>query len=180
MGLRMSAFPPPKVNTFNPDWKTNGYKAMYNLNYMAPYGMDVASHGYGHAPLTSQLNYNVLTSYLNNGQMNPYGYNLADPRYHALYQRYYNFYNKDLNLLRDMVTPRNQLDINNLAKWKEAYPANYTYGRTFDNDPSDSQPPTTLVAFGTRQDSGERHLLDIRRRIAHPIKSKRFHYVNIN
>ena len=145
---------------------------MYNLNYMAPFAMDVASHGHGHAPLTSQLSYNNLTTYNINGQMNPYGYNLADPRYHALYSRYYNFFNKDLNLLRDMVVPRNKLDINNVAKWREAKPGNFRYGTPWDNGNDAEQPGPNIIAFGTRQDQeGERHLLQIRRKVLHPIKS---------
>ena len=170
MGLAMSAYPPPKVSTFSPDWKTSGYKTMYNLNYMAPYGMDVASHGHGHAPLTSQLSYNNLTSYLTNGQINPYGYNLADPRYHALYQRYYNFYNKDLNLLTQMVKPKNNFDINNLAQWKEEYPKNFDYGKTWDNLAESSMPPTTIKAFGTSHD--ERRLMNIKFRRRTPIRGR--------
>lgn len=170
MGLALSAYPPPKISTFSPDWKTSGYKTMYNLNYMAPYGMDVASHGHGHAPLTSQLSYNNLTSYLNNGQMNPYGYNLADPRYHALYQRYYNFFNKDLNLLGRMVPPKNTFDINKIGKWREAYPKNFDYKRSWDDLAEASMPPTTIKAFGTRQDNEERRLLQIYR-VQHPIRS---------
>ena len=167
MGLGLSAYPPPKISTFSPDWKTSGYKSMYNLNYMAPYGMDVASHGHGHAPLTSQLSYNNLTSYNTDGQMNPYGYNLADPRYHALYQRYYNFYNKDLNLLSKLAKPKDTFDINHIAQWKEAYPNNFNYNKTWDGMAEAGMPPTMIKAFGTSQDRGERHLM-LRRT---PIKS---------
>ena len=89
MGLGLSAYPPPKVSTFSKDWQKGGFKSMYNLNFMAPYAMDVGSQGWGHSPYVSQMNYNTFPTYLTNGQYNPYGYNLADPRYHALYQRYY-------------------------------------------------------------------------------------------
>ena len=170
MGLAMSAYPPPKVSTFAPDWKTSGYKSMYNLNYMAPYGMDVASHGHGTAPLTSHLSYNNLSNYLTNGQINPYGYNLADPRYHALYSRYYHFFNKDLNLLGRMIKPMNGFDINNVAQWKEAYPNNFNYGKTWDGTAEGSSPPTRIKAFGTSHD--ERRLLGMKLRRDTPIRGK--------
>ena len=170
MGLAMSAYPPPKVSTFAPDWKTSGYKSMYNLNYMAPYGMDVASHGHGQAPLTSHLSYNNLTSYLTNGQINPYGYNLADPRYHALYSRYYHFFNKDLNLLGRMVKPMNGFDINNIKEWKEAYPGNFDYGKSWDGMAEASMPPANIKAFGTSHD--ERRLMNIKIRRSTPIKGE--------
>lgn len=163
MGLMMSAYPPPKTNTFSKQWQQGGYKSMYNLNYMAPYAMDVAVHGHGHTPLMSQMHFNTFPTFLTNGQYNPYGFNLSDPRYHALYQRYYGFYNRDLNLLRNMAPHKYHFDYNNVKGLRDGYPDNFDYTKTFDGGVQRNMPAAFLTVPGVGR-SAERHLQLIRRR----------------
>ena len=170
MGLALSAYPPPKINTFNKDWYHGGYKAMYNMNFMAPYAMDVASHGHGNAPLTTLQNFNTFPTYLTNGQYNPYGFNLGDPRYHALYQRYYGFFNKDLNLIAQMAKHKVYGDYNNLRGFKNRYPSMFDSDRTFSGISEASVSPPFLVAGGTRQ--SDRLLYLKKNKPSRPIRSK--------
>lgn len=175
MGLGLSAYPPPKVSTFSKDWQKGGFKSMYNLNFMAPYAMDVGSQGWGHSPYVSQMNYNTFPTYLTNGQYNPYGYNLADPRYHALYQRYYGFFNQDLNLLSKLVKPKNLIDYNNNEGMKEHFSDNFDYKDTFDRTNDGDIPPAFITAPGTR--STPRNLYLVQKHKKHrrdPIKSIKF------
>jgi hypothetical protein len=181
-GLAMSAFPQPKTSTFSKDWKTEGYKSMYNLNYMAPYGMDVNGQGMGHSPYVSQLNYNTFPTYLTNGQYNPYGYNLSDPRYHALYQRYYGFFNQDLNMLSKLVKPKNLVDYNNNAGMKDQYGSNFNYHQTFDGAKEADVAPAIITAPGTRSEPRSLKLLHRNHRKRYTssnIKSKFSYYVKL-
>lgn len=162
MGLMMSAYPPPKSNTFSKQWQDGGYKSMYNLNYMAPYAMDVAVHGAGYSPLTSQMHFNTFPTYLTNGQYNPYGFNLSDPRYHALYQRYYGFFNKDLNLLSKMAPHKYHFDYNNVKGLRKDNPEMFDYSKTFDGTVGRTMPGTFLHVDGVPR-SQERSLHLIRK-----------------
>lgn len=106
-----SGFMPRSANSFDPNM--SGYKAMYNLNSLAPFngdrytGYDAMSQRWS-PPGTSSTFFNPVPAGISENAS--YDKNLLDfnsVMYRNYYDRYYEFYHKNLNLLNSKINIRN-------------------------------------------------------------------------
>lgn len=106
-----SGFLPRSANTFDPTMA--GYKAMYNLNSLAPFngdrytGYDAMSQRWA-PPGTASTFFNPVPAGIS--EQASYDKNLMDFNsilYRNFYDRYYEFYHKNLNLLNSKINIRN-------------------------------------------------------------------------
>lgn len=135
---------PSAGNIFSPTWSTGGQKSMYNINSLAPYngdrytGYDSLTQSF--APQGTPSNFYHPTSGNVNGDtgLSP---NMADfnsPMYRNFYQRYFNFYNKNLDLLNAKLKQKyNPLDFEDVEKRKKLTPNAFDFGNNyFDGKPA--------------------------------------------
>jgi hypothetical protein len=136
------ALPPAAANVFSSDWNDSTYRQMYNLNSLNPFagdrgtGYDALARQFTPMGLTNRDFYPSATSFLSNGSPNPYNFDINSPMYKDLYNRYFNFYNTNLNLLKSKMALRpDNKDLNSDYQRKKEQPDSFNYNKYFDGMP---------------------------------------------
>ena len=153
------ALPPPQANIFSSDWNDSAFKQMYNLNSLNPFagdrgtGYDAIVRQYAPFRLSNRDFFPISTSFLSDGSPNPYNFDINSPMYKDLYNRYYNFYNTNLNLLKSKMSLRpDNKDLNQDYLRRKNNPQSFEYDKYFDGVPkSDAlMAYTPLLQFPSR------------------------------
>lgn len=137
--LGWNNMPPRSANMFNDTWDTKGYKQMYNLNSMAPFGSDRNTGFDSMVPFSTPHGasrysyYPTQTNFLSNGENGAFSYDINEPRYQELYKQYYRFFNKNLARAHSQLNfADNIVDLNNDHMRKKLNPKSFRYGGYFD------------------------------------------------
>lgn len=154
------ALPPPQANVFSSDWNDAAFKQMYNLNSLNPFagdrgtGYDAIIRQYAPLGLTNRDFFPIPTSFLSDGSPNPYNFDINSPMYKDLYNRYYNFYNTNLNLLKSKMSLRpDNKDLNQDYLRRKNNPQSFEYDKYFDGMPKATSLPTVnlpVLSFSGR------------------------------
>lgn len=106
-----SGFMPRSANAFDPNM--SGYKAMYNLNSLAPFngdrytGYDAMTQRWA-PPGTASTYFNPVPAGMSeNASMDKNLMDFNSILYRNYYERYYEFFHKNLNLLNSKINIRN-------------------------------------------------------------------------
>jgi hypothetical protein len=130
-------------NIFNPNWSKNDYSQMYNMNSIAPFGGDRYT---GYDALTQQFApMGTATSVYHPAAENTNTdtgvsssmADMNDMKYRNFYKRYFEFYNKNLDLLSAKLKQRsNPFDFSRNDLKKKLNPKSFDYvNNYFDQKP---------------------------------------------
>lgn len=131
--------PALKDNVFNSDWQDKGVNQIYNINSVAPFAQDRGT-GYDsmvpyYVPFNKSSNqyYPVLKQYRSDGQVDPQGLDPSEQNYNIQYDEYFNFFNKNLEKLREYYDKQSAIDNeSNTELLKKKYPDSFAYNQYFD------------------------------------------------
>ena len=132
------ALQPSQFNVFSPKWSKDGYKQVYNVNSIAPFNGDRYT---GYDSLTQMFSpqgsgsnfYHPISENVNADESaSPNMADINTQMYRDYYARYYNFYNKNLDMLKSKFAHvKDPLDFNNMDERRRKHPEDFDYAHNF-------------------------------------------------